>query len=164
MNRLAHRGCRRSRRSMMEPGAAADNACRCGAPGRRLPRPSIGERTPKRRPLVTGIRRGARRASDNRSPGAASQAAPAPSRRSIPSFGGKRKTGRDGHTGRPNPKPRAAERWLNQCNRNSPSIAFNSAGLISRECATSTECKGPSSFSIQKARNLCNSGNFGKRS
>jgi hypothetical protein len=27
-----------------------------------------------------------------------------------------------------------------------------------------TECKGPSSFSIQKLRNLFNSGNFGKRS
>ncbi len=41
---------------------------------------------------------------------------------------------------------------------NSPSIAFSSAGLISLECATSTECSRPSSFSTQKARKRCSSG------
>ncbi len=41
-----------------------------------------------------------------------------------------------------------------QCSRNSPFTARISAGLISRECATVTECSGPSSFSSQNPRNL----------
>ncbi len=41
---------------------------------------------------------------------------------------------------------------------------LSSAGLISLQCATSTECSGPSSFSCQNSRNLCSSGNSGNRS
>ena len=68
---------------------------------------------------------------------------------------------------------RAAEGWLypphpeeirNQCSRNSPLMALSSAGLISLQCATCTECSGPSSFSCQNSRNFCSSGNFGNRS
>ena len=51
-----------------------------------------------------------------------------------------------------------------QCSRNSPSMARISAGLISRACATVTECSGPSSFSSQKLRNLFSAGKFGQRS
>jgi hypothetical protein len=51
-----------------------------------------------------------------------------------------------------------------QCSLNSSSTALSSAGLIKRACATVTECNGPSSFLIQKLRNLFSSGNFGKRS
>ena len=66
-------------------------------------------------------------------------------------------------------RPQFGEGKLQHClatqfSLNSPSIAFSSAGLISRECATSTECSGPSSFSTQNARKRCNSGNFGNRS
>ena len=53
---------------------------------------------------------------------------------------------------------------LCQCSRNSPFSARISAGLISRACATVTECSGPSSFSSQNARNLLSTGNFGQRS
>jgi hypothetical protein len=41
---------------------------------------------------------------------------------------------------------------------------LSSAGLISLQCATRTECSGPSSFSCQKARKRCSSGNSGNRS
>ena len=64
----------------------------------------------------------------------------------------------------PHRRRRTLRQRRNQCSRNSPSIAFSSAGLISRECATITECSGPSSFSIQNARKRCSSGNFGNRS
>ena len=53
---------------------------------------------------------------------------------------------------------------VNQCSRNSPFTARISAGLISRACATVTECSGPSSFSSQKARKRLSAGNFGHRS
>jgi len=45
-----------------------------------------------------------------------------------------------------------------QCNRNSPLIARSSAGLDQLQCATWTECSGPSSFACQNSRNFCNSG------
>ena len=41
---------------------------------------------------------------------------------------------------------------LNQCNRNTPSMACSSAGLINLECATVTANSGPSSFVSQNAR------------
>src|SRR5712672_1319020 len=54
------------------------------------------------------------------------------------------------------------ETWT-QCNRNTPSTGRISAGLIRRQCATVTECSGPSSCSCQNARKRCSSGKFGQR-
>src|SRR5208282_1538409 len=49
--------------------------------------------------------------------------------------------------------PGGADAW-NQCSRNSPSTARNSAGLIRRACATVTEWSRSSSSRVQKSRNF----------
>ena len=51
-----------------------------------------------------------------------------------------------------------------QCSPNSPFSERISAGLISRECATVTECSGPSRVSSQNFRKRLSTGNFGQRS
>jgi len=50
---------------------------------------------------------------------------------------------------------------LNQCNRNTPSTACSSAGLMSFECATVTANSGPSSDFSQNARKSFSAGKFG---
>jgi hypothetical protein len=50
---------------------------------------------------------------------------------------------------------------LNQCNRNTPSTACSSAGLMSFECATVTANRGPSSDFSQNARKFFSAGKFG---
>src|SRR5450631_4232304 len=78
--------------------------------------------------------------------------------------GAAKNTGDDACLGANRASPARGARWLIQCSRNSPLIAFSSAGLISLKGAASTECSGPSSFSCQNARKRCSSGNSGNRS
>jgi hypothetical protein len=107
---LAHRGRRRSRRLMTERGGCADNAH--SVEPREAQRPtSLAARTPKRRPLATGTRRGC----DQTDPrqvrmGPRKPLAP-PGAPSPPLWERTRKTGY-GRTRRPNQRIRAAERWL----------------------------------------------------